>query len=451
MKQGKTEQSPKARSGLEGISKVSVCGYKSLISEQAIEIRPLTILAGANSSGKTSIMQPLLLLKQTLEASYDPGALLLDGPYVRFTSADQLLSRQQGKSCSGIFAVEIQIDDGSQIRLTFKNDPGKGFRIESLVYTHNGSGPHTLHEGMSEDEIAALLPAHFRELRRVYEKGDKRTARWVVVRDRCLLYVGLQISPDAEAVYPHATPVGPLPAYVVRTIHVPGLRANPERTYKTTAVSGQFPGTFDNYVASVINRWQAERNTTDLKSLGRAMEDLGLTWKVEARQVDDTQVELRVGRLPHSKRGGAQDLVSIADVGFGVSQALPVVVALLVAKPGNLLYIEQPEIHLHPRAQSAMARLLVEAAKRGVRVVAETHSSLLLRAVQTLAAKSEVSPKIVKLHWFTRDPDNGATVVSSADLDENGAFGDWPADFDNVELDVEGGYLDAVESRSTVR
>lgn len=450
MKERKSGPGQEIRSGPGGISKVSVCGYKSLISEQAIEIRPLTLLAGANSSGKTSIMQPLLLLKQTLEASYDPGALLLDGPYVRFTSADQLLSRQQGKSCSGTFAVEIQIDDGSRIRLTFKNDPGKGFRIESLVYTHNGSGPHRLHEGMSEGEIVELLPAHLKEFRRSLEKGDKRTAKWVVVRDRCLLYVSLQTSPDAEAVYP-ASPVGPLPAYVVRTIHVPGLRANPERTYKTTAVSGQFPGTFDNYVASVIGRWQADRNATDLKSLGRAMEELGLTWKVEAKQVDDTQVELRVGRLPHGKRGGVQDLVGIADVGFGVSQALPVVVALLVAKPGNLLYIEQPEIHLHPRAQSAMARLLVEAAKRGVRVVAETHSSLLLRAVQTLAATGEVSPELVKLHWFIRDPNNGATVVSSADLDGNGAFGDWPADFDDVELDVEGGYLDAVESRGAVR
>jgi len=61
----------------EGVTAVSVGGYKSLAEERSIEIRPLTILAGANSSGKSSIMQPLLLLKQTLEATYDPGALLL--------------------------------------------------------------------------------------------------------------------------------------------------------------------------------------------------------------------------------------------------------------------------------------------------------------------------------------------------------------------------------------
>ncbi len=75
-----------------GITRISIAGYKSISKEQSIDIRPLTILAGANSSGKSSIMQPLLLLKQTLEVPYDPGALLLDGPNVKFTSSDQLLS-----------------------------------------------------------------------------------------------------------------------------------------------------------------------------------------------------------------------------------------------------------------------------------------------------------------------------------------------------------------------
>src|SRR5207249_2320709 len=84
---------PKSVQNQEGITRITVCGYKSIGQEQSIEIRPLTILAGANSSGKSSIMQPLLLMKQTLEASYDAGALKIDGPIVNFTSTNQLLSR----------------------------------------------------------------------------------------------------------------------------------------------------------------------------------------------------------------------------------------------------------------------------------------------------------------------------------------------------------------------
>ncbi|OHB62574.1 MAG: hypothetical protein A2Y76_15165 [Planctomycetes bacterium RBG_13_60_9] len=204
-----------------------------------------------------------------------------------------------------------------------------------------------------------------------------------------------------------------------------------------------FPGTFEEYVASVVAQWQSKGDPR-LAQLGSGLEDMGLTWKVKAQPVDDTQVELRVGRLVHRRRGGAHDLVSIADVGVGLSQSLPVLVALVAAEPGQVVYLEQPEIHLHPRAERRLAHVLADAASRGVVVVAETHSALLLREVQTIVATGKLSPDKVKLHWFQRQ-DDGRTVVTPADLDANGAYGNWPEDFDEVELDAEKAYLDAVE------
>ena len=104
----------------EGITRISVKGFKSLAEECSIEIRPLTILAGANSSGKSSIMQPLLMMKQTLEATYDPGPLLLDGPNVRFTSADQFLSRSDGKKESkfsaGLELESVKFSNGIEMK-----------------------------------------------------------------------------------------------------------------------------------------------------------------------------------------------------------------------------------------------------------------------------------------------------------------------------------------------
>ncbi len=123
--------------------------------------------------------------------------------------------------------------------------------------------------------------------------------------------------------------------------------------------------------------------------------------------------------------------------------------ALRAADQGRLVYLEEPEIDLHPRAQAKLADILADAAKRGVRVVAETHSTLLLTAIQTLVAKGDLSPDLVKLHWFQRDAKTGVTKVTMADLDENGAFGDWPEDFDDVILKTEREYLDAVTERST--
>jgi predicted ATPase len=177
---------------------------------------------------------------------------------------------------------------------------------------------------------------------------------------------------------------------------------------------------------------------------------MGLTWKVVAKSVDDTQVELKVGRLPHGQKRDANDLVNIADAGFGLSQALPVVVALIAAKPGQFVYIEQPEIHLHPLAQRRLANVLLHAVDSGAVVVIETHSILLLRAVQTLVATGRLSPNDVALHWFQRD-EKGQTQVHQASLDDTGAYGDWPEDFDRTELEAERDYLDAVESRRRTR
>ena len=93
----------------EGITAISVQDFKSLAEESRIEIRPLTILAGANSSGKSSMMQPLLLMKQTLEASYDPGPLLLDGPNARSDAVVCPKGKSRRPEAAGMQAVMTEL------------------------------------------------------------------------------------------------------------------------------------------------------------------------------------------------------------------------------------------------------------------------------------------------------------------------------------------------------
>ena len=98
-----------------------VCGKRPTMSRRtatAIDVRPLTILAGANSSGKSSMMQPLLLLKQTLEAAYDPGPLLLNGPNVRFSAVEQFLPAPKKAKSRPSFSVGLS---GSGMRLEQNN------------------------------------------------------------------------------------------------------------------------------------------------------------------------------------------------------------------------------------------------------------------------------------------------------------------------------------------
>ncbi|MDR1924337.1 MAG: DUF3696 domain-containing protein [Planctomycetaceae bacterium] len=352
----------------QGITKLSVAGFKSIASEITLDIKPLTLLAGANSSGKSSFMQPLLLLKQTLEAPYAPsGLLLLNGENVKFTLYEQMFS----KGCDKFtFRIDVPPEYCSA---SFEKISGQKEKISGFISSFNN-----------------------------------RTRQ-----------------------------------IVCQVLHVPGLRGNPERVYQATGTGPDFPKRFEYYTASIIASW-AETKSDKLDELCQNLSRLGLTSKISAKRLNDAQIEVMVNRLPKNGRNRT-DMVNIADVGFGVSQTLPILVALLTAESGQLVYLEQPEIHLHPRAQQTLAEILVEAANRGVKVVAETHSALLLITLQTLVAKRQISTDIVALHWFQRDK-NGTTEVSTAKLSEKGTFGNWPVDFGKVELEAEGNFIDAVAS-----
>jgi hypothetical protein len=412
----------------EGITRITVKGFKSIADECSIEIRPLTILAGANSSGKSSIMQPILMMKQTLEAPYDPGPLLINGPNVRFTSAEQFLSR-----------MGLEVKSSLSFNETFINKPQAGMEIEVISYK-NEDDITILRPDMTKEDIMAAYPPWGK----ICLKNSKNTTL-EIEQNRCFLE--LIIINKSKRTFCEVTGWSRTFLYsILKLIHVPALRGNPERNYKKTSVGPMFPGTFEIYAASIIHHWQATEDTR-LNDLGTALERLGLTWKVSSKKVDDVSFEVMVGRFIHGTNGNSNDLVSIADVGFGISQILPVIVALLTAEPGQLVYIEQPEIHLHPLAQTAMAQILADAANRGVKVVAETHSSLLLLGIQSLVAEGKLSPDKVKLHWFKRRAEDGVTEVSSADLDKAGAFGDWPEDFSSAEMDADARYIHAAEAR----
>jgi predicted ATPase len=420
----------------EGITRITVKGFKSIAEECSIEIRPLTILAGANSSGKSSIMQPILMIKQTLEAPYDPGPLLIDGPNVRFTSAEQFLSRMDGE-VMGKFSMGLEVKSSLSFNETFISKPQSGMEVAEISYK-NEEGIIILRPDMTQEDIMAAYPPVGTFGLYYFKSNILR-----IERNRCFLE--LKIINKSKFTGETDWSITFLSA-ILSFIHVPALRGNPERNYKKTSVGPMFPGTFDIYAASIIHHWQATEDTR-LNDLGNALERLGLTWKVSSKKVDDVSVEVMVGRLIHRTHGNSKDVVSIADVGFGISQILPVIVALLTAEPGQLVYIEQPEIHLHPLAQTAMAQILADAANRGVKVVAETHSSLLLLGIQSLVAEGKLSPDKVKLHWFKRRPEDGVTEVSSADLDKAGAFGDWPEDFSSAEMDADTRYIHDAEAR----
>jgi len=431
------------------LTAIEVEGFKSAGAPVRLEVRDITVLAGANSAGKRAVMQPLLLIKQTIERPLDLGGLAIDGPLVRFSRADQFLSKlTRGRDHS---RFHVQVESGNDIeRLIFERTPGRRIEIQKVRFSDHGRMVEwTLDDIIAPDDpsfVTTSLPlAVVKTIQELVNRGE---GQLVVGRQGIGLAAQFRSNNELRSFGSFA--VGWTPRWAaVDLIYLPGLRGNPERHYTVASVGRQFPGNFNDYVATLVHVWN-ELDDRKATTLGAHLSHLGLASLATTRAVDDTRVEVHVSRLLKPVRSRPRDTVNIADVGFGVSQTLPVLVALLAAAPNQPVYIEQPELHLHPRAQVALADILIEAANRGVQVIIETHSSLLILALQAAVAAGQIEPERLSLNWFTRDA-KGQTHVTRADLREDGSYGDWPVDFDDVELDLQNRYMTLVDQRRAAK
>ncbi|MEI6428323.1 MAG: AAA family ATPase [Pseudanabaena sp. ELA607] len=418
----------------KGITKISISGFKSIANECSIDIRPLTILAGANSSGKSSIMQPILLMKQTLESSTDYGALRLSGDNLNFTSAKQILSYSSKGEQTDCLTVAVELANSYKFKNIFKKLPNKAIDLIETTY-HDKDGELKAFIDMDSSDIIESLPQWLKE----YSKINNYT--WKIFRHLCFFTFLMYDKNDVFAGTPLIDKNIRFIEEIQKIIHVQGLRSL-ERILPVTGIGQNFSGNFEKYIASLIHSWQTSASDK-LQVLNTYLHTLTLSKNIEATEINDTQIELKISRTFDS-----DDMVNIVDVGSGVSQILPVLVALVAAKPEQLVYLEEPEIHLHPRAQANLGEIIVDAANRGVRVVLETHSDLLLRRIQSLVAEDKISADKAILHWFNRD-EHGFTQVTSTPLNATGGYGDpdFPLDFSDVFLDEEGRYLEAASEK----
>ena len=117
------------------LTEIEVGGFKSTIEPVRVPLRDLTILAGQNSAGKSTVMQPLLLIKQTLEKPFDPGGLSIDGPIVQFTSTEQLFSHS-ARGRANEFFVKMSTSK-EYVSMIYKKSSELGIKIDRMEFLEN--------------------------------------------------------------------------------------------------------------------------------------------------------------------------------------------------------------------------------------------------------------------------------------------------------------------------
>ncbi len=403
---------------------------------------------GTNSSGKSSLIQFLLLLKQTKEATDRGVALGLNGQYVSLgIFKDMIYSHDEARSLP--WRLSFDREDDVVLRPSGAGDHrgvirGKTLQVASTV--REGGRPRRM---ISTDLEYAIDGMVFRLARKngsdsSFELMAEPAERFRFLRNQGRAWqlpgpLKSYAFPDqARTYFQNASFLADLEkAYEEQMdglFYLGPLREYPSRDYlwsRSRPVSVGVKG--EETISAILAMTSAgeQRNTAHRHRL-RPFQEIVAYWLAEMGVIHDFRVEeIAEGSNRWQARvvilkGGTQ--VLLTDVGFGVSQVLPVVTLLQYVPRGSTVVLEQPEIHLHPLAQANLADVIINAAvHRDVQVVLESHSEHLLLRLQRRIAEEKIQNSDVAL-YFCNITDRGS-VLERLQVDLLGKMENWPVNF----------------------
>jgi predicted ATPase len=369
----------------------------------SLPLRKLTLLTGFNAAGKSTSLQTILLLAQTLRSDERGSELRLNGPLVRLGSPGDVINRRHG---GNQLVLGLETAD-ARIRWKLRSDDRKDrrtLRMASIQVT-TSLGPID-HDG--QQELHRLLPAR---------GADSSATAAVDFLDKAVFLSALrqvdgEVFPTPEDPAPIMGNVGALGEYAAWWFHhFDDFEIQPERRLGGAGRSRTLRGQ--------VNVWTNEffpGAEADVQPL---------------LQTSLMRLGFRIGQNQEWHRP--------SNVGYGLSYVFPLLVAGLCASRSQLLMIDSPEAHLHPRGQSRMGQFLAQAASSGPQLVVETHSDHVLNGIRLALRNGAISPDDVAIHFFqSRTPDAlDVPQVTTISADRQGNLSHWPDGFfDQTDKDL---------------
>ncbi len=431
------------------INKLRIENFKAWQDTGEMRIAPLTIFCGNNSSGKSSIAQFLLMLKQTIE-SYDRLRVLNLGDKDSIidlgTYADIINEHKINKRLK--FEVGFSVDD-----IEFKNSKSKNKQYGPFnkmdfgaEISFNDIESRIILEKMHYFlQNGSSVRFSFEKKTKKYElhaEGYNLVKRQMRVWDLPQPENFFGFPNEAVAYYQNTGFLPDLSLSVnnlLKSIYYVGpLRENPARQYM---YSGEIPQDVGIVGDRAVNAILAAKNRKISKGPNKnaiAFEKLIAEWLVTMQLISSFRIApIAKGRKEYEvklKIHKDSTEVLITDVGFGISQVLPVIVQSFYTPANSILLFEQPEIHLHPSVQAYLADVFMEACKsrengkaRNTQIIVESHSEHLIRRIQRRIAEEKVDAKDVAIYFVSQN--EGRAELKEMKIDLFGNILNWPDNF----------------------
>lgn len=417
-----------------------------------LQFGKVTGLFGTNSSGKSSILQLLLLLKQTANATDRSLVLDLGGPadFVSLgTFKDVIHQHDEQQKMSWLLDWTLQekltIQDPMQPRgrrwlesdrLEVRCEVGlKQARLRARELAYRFAGVEFKLQPKSGSKTKFDLVADSQQFRFIRNLGRK----WPLPHP-----VKTHLFPnEVRNYFQNADFLGDFELEyenLMDSIHYLGpLREHPRREYHWSGSAAADVGERGEWT---INAILAATRDRQMRSLGyrrrrKPFQEMIAYWLSQLELIQEFRLEeIADGTNLYQamvKTASSGVSTALTDVGFGVSQVLPAIVLLYHVPEGSTVLMEQPEIHLHPAVQSGLADVMLNVSEaRNIQVIVESHSEHLMRRLQRRVAEEEVSSEDVKLYFVSMD--RGVAQASNLALNEWGEIENWPDNFFGDEI-----------------
>ncbi len=346
-----------------------------------LPLTPLTLLSGSNASGKSSVLQSMVLLHQTMREHEWSVRLMLNGESIKLGTVADVVDKVHGRKT---FEIGM-LDDDNIYKWIFE-----GERTDMSMAVNHVT---TLATGID----------HPGKLRFLLDPEVSNEGLSFAERLRGMTYITAERVGPREVYHIEdrqiATVVGPEGEHAASVLHW----GRDEEIIPALVLSGAVP---------TLLRQVEERMRSFFPGCSIMLQQIPQANAVTLgiRTSDDTDFHRPV------------------HVGFGLTQVFPIVVAALSANKGDILLIENPEVHLHPAGQALMGQFLADVANAGVQVIVETHSDHVLNGVRRSVKSGCLQPDHVAVHFFRPRSPEGSQVISPQ-IDKTGNIDIWPEGF----------------------
>ena len=411
--------------------------FKSLNDSKKLDIRPITFLVGPNSSGKTSILQSILMLRQTVE-SKDPKSALILQDHIDLGSFKDVVWKHDLKN---IISINFSNSNNNNYELEFafkprdekiylkryrafgKSDDGYGEFKYDFEVNERGKGKyymnvidHPFFKGKKfKVDFYKFYNSHPNFLQHTaflsqdsnLSKNDKKyraNLKRMIEETNFMTFLFKQ-NYGLEDIFRNIFHVGP-------------LRQEPKRVY---TASGAFPSEVGKSGEWVVEKLVSVKDSQEKVKKWFNDFEIASDFKIDELKKGSKRYELII------KEFYTGEWINLVDVGFGASQILPIIVEGFISKD-SLILIEQPEIHLHPKAQATMGDLLIDISKsQNNKIIIETHSDLVISRICTRIAEGDFKSSDVAIYYL--NPTKNGTEIIDVNINDNGQYENFPEGF----------------------